>query len=417
LLKWLVSLFKTNQREVKIEESISNDAEKIMERQIDKNIRNKQIEEKINYEVINYQEGLQTQIITWNTSYSYTFEKEKIEGYEVLREERIVGCYYRQENIDEVIETLKNTDGLKFKLIAEADLYNAYDYNAKKVSIIYLVENETRKIHLGYLSRETALELKDYEDIKVSLVKIENIDYKDTNLAIYLKSEVVQEVKEKKKKLEEERKRIEQEMKLKEINWNIAFETNQLAMTLEKMGRVEEAKEKYIEAIKLGFDGSYAFDRLNILYRKEKDYEREIDNCKQAIKLFEDLVIVCRVDAEGKLNKYKERLKRATELNQKQLNRKIAIEEKTKAKEENIKMKQLEKEEAEREKLKAYENNKKVVVDNQGNILRVCTICNIEKTINEFERSGTDSRGNIKYKHQCKLCRNELRRKKKENLE
>lgn len=360
--------------------------------------------------MIECQEGLQTQIINWNTSYSYTFEKEKIEGYEVLRKERIVGCYYRQENIDEVIETLKNTDDLKFKLIVENELYNAYDPNAKKISIIYLVGNETRKTHLGYLSKETALELKDYKDIKVSLVKIESIDYKDTNLVIYLKSEVAQELKEKKKKLEEERRRIEQEMKLKELNWNIAFEMNQLAMTLEKMGRIEEAKEKYIETIRLGFDASYAFDRLNILYRKEKDYEREIDNCKQAIKLFEDLVIVGRLDAEDKLNKYKERLKRATELNQKQLNREKAIEEKAKAKEKNIKMKQLKKEEAERKKLNVNENNKEIVVDN---ILRVCTICNIEKPINEFERSGTDSRENIKYKHQCKLCRNELRRNKK----
>ncbi|WP_346888163.1 hypothetical protein [Clostridium sp. UBA1056] len=242
------------------------------------------------YEVINYVEELPLQTIAWSTSFSYTFEKKEVEGYKLLREERIVGCYYRQEHIEEILNTFGKCINLRFKLVAERDYENEYDSNALKISLIYLVDDEVRKMHIGFLSKETASELKEYNDIKVSLVKIENINYKDTNLCMYLKSELVEEFKEKKKRLEAERK-------LKEINSKIAFEMNQLGVTLEKMGRVEEAIEKYKESIELGFDGSYPFDRLNIFYRKEKDYDSEISNCEKAISLFDNLVIIGRIDA------------------------------------------------------------------------------------------------------------------------
>lgn len=366
---------------------------------------------KAEYEVIKYEDELQSKIIKWNSTYTFEFEKEQIEGYEVLREDRIVGCYYRQQNIDEIIESLNNDKGLKFELVIEDDFTNEYDSNARKISMVYSVNNEVRKIHLGFLSKETALELKCYDDVRVTPVKIENINYKEITLAIHLKSDIVQEVREKLIRQEDEKKRVEKERKLKEINWNIAYETNKLAMELENMGRVEDAKGKYLEAIKLGFDGSYPYDRLNIIFRKEKKYDAEIDICRQAIKVFSDLVIVGRSDAGDKLNRYKERLERATELNQKQIDKEKAIEEKERAKEEKEKEKLIAKEKAEMKKLEANEN-KEVALDVE-NTLRVCTICNVEKPLNEFERSGTDSRGNIKYKHQCKKCRNELRKANK----
>lgn len=356
-----------------------------------------------NYEVIEYNEELKIKTIAYNTSYSYTFEREKIEGYKVLREERIVGCYYRQKNIVEVLDTFRKSESLRFKLVAERDYDNKYDSNAIKISIIYLFNDEVRKMHIGFLSKETVLELKEYDDIKVSLIKIESINYKDTNLAIYLKEEIVDEVKETERVLADKKKRLEEERKLKELNFNIAFEMNQLAINLEKMGRVEEAVEKYIEVIKLGFDGSYPFDRLNIYYRKQKDYDNEIANCEQAIKLYEDLKIIGRSGASEGLSKYKKRLERALELRQNEKDKIKAMEEKSKAKEANTRMKQIE-EENKTGILKGIELNREL--DNT----RVCTICNIEKSIEEFEKSGKDSKGDTKYKHQCKLCRNELRR-------
>lgn len=108
-----------------------------------------------------------------------------------MNEERIVGCYYRQEHIEEVLNTFEKCKDLRFKLIAERDYDNEYDSNAIKISIIYLFNDEVRKIHIGFLSKETELELREYDDIEVSLTKIESINYKDTNLAIYLKDEIV----------------------------------------------------------------------------------------------------------------------------------------------------------------------------------------------------------------------------------
>ncbi|SDP76162.1 hypothetical protein [Clostridium gasigenes] len=394
-----------NKKLVYVSESNNTDYDIRYESSYENNVPQKA---KAEYEVIEYGDELQSKIITWNSTYTFTFEKEQIEGYEVLREDRVVGCYYRQENIDEIIESLNNYKGLKFKLEVENDFTNEYDTNARKISMIYSVNNEVRKIHLGYLSKETALELKCYEDVRVSLIKIENINYKDTTLAIHLKGDIVQELREKMIRQEEEKKRVEEERKLKEINWNIAYETNKLAMELENMGKIEESKIKYNEAINLGFDGSHPYDRLNIIYRKEKNYNSEIENCRQAIKVFEDLVIVGRVDADGKLNRYKERLYRAEELNQKQLDKEKAIEEKANVKEEREKEKLIAKETVELKKLQEKEN-KEVALDVE-NTLRVCTICNVEKTIEEFEKSGKDSKGNNKYKHQCKMCRNELRR-------
>lgn len=130
---------------------------------------------------------------------------------------------------------------------------------------------------------------------------------------------------------------------------------NQLAMNLEKMGRVEEAVEKYIEVIKLGFDGSYPFDRLNIYYRKQKDYDNEIANCEQAIKLYEDLKILGRSGASEGLAKYKKRLERALELRQKEKDKIKAIEEKAKAKEANARMKQIEEENKLKRKEKSWD--------------------------------------------------------------
>lgn len=409
MIKWLVGLFKKDKKEVATESPVATIDKKdfFKEKEIVKEVK------KINYEVIDFKEELPLQNLAWNTNYSYTFEKEKIEGYKVLKEERIVGCYYRQEHIEEVLNTFGKCKDLKFKLVAEKDYDNEYDSNAIKISIIYLFNKEVRKVHIGFLSKETALELREYDDIEVALTKIESINYKDTNLAIYLKDEIVDEVKEKQRVLAEKKKKLEEERKLQELNSKVAFEMNQLAINLEKMGRVEEAVEKYIEVIKLGFNGSYPFDRLNIYYRKQKDYDNEIANCEEAIKLFEDLKVLGRCDASEKLLKYKERLERATELRQKEKERIKAIEDKAKTKEEKARVKQIEEENRLKRKEERAKILKEIALNKELDNTRVCTICNVEKAIGDFEKSGKDSRGNIKYKHQCKKCRYELRRNKR----
>ncbi|TGY45083.1 hypothetical protein [Clostridium perfringens] len=419
MIKWLISLFKKgNKGEVKkeeVKEIFENDI--LVENDFESTLVKECIEKK-SYEVINYIDDIPMQEVKWNSSYTYEFESNKIEGYKVLKKERIVGCFYRKENIDEIIETFKsfNSNKFKFNLVVERDYYNEYDSNAQKVSLIYNVGNETRKMHIGFLSRECALELKDYYNIKVNLIKIENIDYKDTYLEILLNSELVDEIKEKESILQEKRKKLEEERELRELNFNVAYEMNQLAMKLEEMGKIDEAIEKYEEAIKLGFDGSRPYDRLNVHYRKRKDYDSEIANCKQAIKIFGDLKVLGRCDAPDKLERYKLRLLRAQELKEKEIERERTKKEREKTKAEKLRAKQ---EKSEKLKLqsKSEEVIKTISLNKELSEKKFCTICRIEKSIDDFEKSGKDSKGNIKYKNQCKVCRNELRRNKNKEKE
>ncbi|MDM0686703.1 hypothetical protein QTH43_11640 [Clostridium perfringens] len=419
MIKWLISLFKKgNKGEVKkeeVKEIFENDI--LVENDFESTLVKECIEKK-SYEVINYIDDIPMQEVKWNSSYTYEFESNKIEGYKVLKKERILGCFYRKENIDEIIETFKsfNSNKFKFNLVVERDYYNEYDSNAQKVSLIYNVGNETRKMHIGFLSRECALELKDYYNIKVNLIKIENIDYKDTYLEILLNSKVVDEIKEKSRILEEKRKKLEEERELRELNFNVAYEMNQLAMKLEKMGRIDEAIEKYEEAIKLEFQGSYPYDRLNVHYRKRKDYDSEIANCRQAIKIFGDLKVLGRCDASDKLERYKLRLLRAQELKEKEIERERTKKNREKAKEEKLRVKQ---ENAEKLKLQSKSEDviKTISLNKELGEKRVCTICGIEKNIDDFEKSGKDSKGNTRYKHQCKACRNKLRRNKNKEKE
>lgn len=89
-------------------------------------------------------------------------------------------------------------------------------------------------------------------------------------------------------------------------------------MQLEKDGDIDGAIEHYEKCIELKFEGNYPYDRLAILYRKIKDYDNEIRTLNKAIELFEFLEKATpRMDISPKLEKFKTRLNRANELNNK----------------------------------------------------------------------------------------------------
>jgi hypothetical protein len=81
---------------------------------------------------------------------------------------------------------------------------------------------------------------------------------------------------------------------------------------LEKSGDIEAAKKIYEETITANFVGNHPYDRLAIIYRKEKDFDNEIRVLNHAIKVFSDLSKSSpRADVKPKLSKFKERLKKA----------------------------------------------------------------------------------------------------------
>lgn len=67
------------------------------------------------------------------------------------------------------------------------------------------------------------------------------------------------------------------------------------------------------------FDGNHPYDRLAIIYRKRKEYKKEIEVLKTAIDVFTHDVPHSRPDRAKKLTKFKERLKKARELERKTL--------------------------------------------------------------------------------------------------
>jgi len=85
-------------------------------------------------------------------------------------------------------------------------------------------------------------------------------------------------------------------------------ELNNRGIEYEKTGKQELAIQAYEENVADGYPATHSFDRLMILYRKRKDYDREIAVCKRAL------------DILGKENtdRYKRRLEKARQLKDKQ---------------------------------------------------------------------------------------------------
>lgn len=87
---------------------------------------------------------------------------------------------------------------------------------------------------------------------------------------------------------------------------------------LEKIGQVDRAIKFYEENVKDEFEGSFPYDRLAIIYRKRKQYKDEIRVLNKAISTFEKESITSkRQDIQPKLVKFRERLGKAKELEQK----------------------------------------------------------------------------------------------------
>lgn len=93
---------------------------------------------------------------------------------------------------------------------------------------------------------------------------------------------------------------------------NSSFDTqvdrNLKGKELESQGKVEEAKQLYLQNVNEGFEGNHPYDRLAIMFRKEKAYDKEIEVLEKAINVFEKKVNKQRADRQPKLERFKKRL-------------------------------------------------------------------------------------------------------------
>jgi len=99
-----------------------------------------------------------------------------------------------------------------------------------------------------------------------------------------------------------------------------SFFSNQVDRNLkgkeyEQKGETELAILEYEANLKEGFEGSHPYNRLAIIYRKNKDYDNEIRVLNRSIDIYKELSKTSpRGDFEPKLLKFKERLEKAVEL-------------------------------------------------------------------------------------------------------
>jgi DNA polymerase III epsilon subunit family exonuclease len=90
------------------------------------------------------------------------------------------------------------------------------------------------------------------------------------------------------------------------------------AISAEKEGNITEAVDLYEQLIIEDFEGDRPYERLAIIYRKQKAYQDEVRVLNKAIMVFEKLVNADRSDRQNKLDKFKTRLQKAEELSLKQ---------------------------------------------------------------------------------------------------
>lgn len=76
----------------------------------------------------------------------------------------------------------------------------------------------------------------------------------------------------------------------------------------EKIGEIDKAIQLYERVISRKFDGSFPYDRLCILYRKQGDYASEEAVLEKAILMFTKIAKSGRDDRLPKLEHYKKRL-------------------------------------------------------------------------------------------------------------
>jgi len=65
-------------------------------------------------------------------------------------------------------------------------------------------------------------------------------------------------------------------------------ERNQAAREAETTGNLEKAASLYEENVKLGVDDQHTYDRLMIIYRKLRAYEKELAVIKKGIEVFHE---------------------------------------------------------------------------------------------------------------------------------
>lgn len=83
---------------------------------------------------------------------------------------------------------------------------------------------------------------------------------------------------------------------------------------LEKEGNIDAAIILYEYNVEHRFDGSHPYKRLAIIYRRQKEFSKEIDVLNKALDVFTNDVSKSRPDRDNKIEEFNDRLVKAIEL-------------------------------------------------------------------------------------------------------
>ena len=95
---------------------------------------------------------------------------------------------------------------------------------------------------------------------------------------------------------------------------NLAVERNLRGRELEKQGDITGAIELYELNIASDFEGNFPYDRLRVIYSKQKRYDDVIRVLERAIDVFDNKVFPNRPDHLPKLERFRLQLEQAKNL-------------------------------------------------------------------------------------------------------
>ena len=109
-------------------------------------------------------------------------------------------------------------------------------------------------------------------------------------------------------------------MRIVHSNANAEHEWQQQAMQMEKNGDLQKAAGIYRQAIKTHPYNEFPYNRLMIIYRKEKEYKKELAVIHSGIKAFQTLDHTNKHGTDKKITRLSRAILRATGLSDKKGN-------------------------------------------------------------------------------------------------
>ena len=308
-----------------------------------------------------------------------------IKGYTKYDSAIVAGSHYRKDEVYALLKSIRDEEYVYIRAYCEKEPDNPHDSNAAKVMVDVMDEYcDVKSFHVGYLPREMAQTFKDIDEIPIVVWSIKVSEYTDVYIHIYAENSVYERAVKEKERL----------LSIKKIYDDNSSKIDKLIEdgdVLERDGFIDEAMDKFKLALELGSIMPHPANRLVIYYRKKRDYDSEMAVISQFLEQN-----VYRLEDDY----FKERFNRAKELKQKQLERKLALDEKNRIKKEKDELKKI-------NSLKIGQKSKEFQFEKEQIkkvTSKICSCCKQEKSIEDFNKNGKDSKGNIKYRSKCKEC-------------